>query len=104
MSLEAKFIAEGRRIEHTPSGADVAAGDVVVVGDLIAIATDKIVDGVRGSLAIEGIFSMPKAVTSGSALGIGTKVYWDNGNSIVSTTAGSNKVAGYTMPKAGRLA
>jgi len=95
----AVFRFDGDRIEYTPS-SDVGAGDVVVQGDLVGIATEAIDASVQGSLAVEGVFTVPKAVTSGSALTAGTKVYWDAANEIATTTVGSNKYMGKVVKAA----
>ncbi len=94
------FRHEGARIDYTPTGA-VDAGDVVVLGDIVGVATSDIAAGVKGALAISGVVRFPKATTSASALGPGVKVYWNAGSEIVTTTSGGNKVAGYTVPKEG---
>ena len=95
-----RFIQEGKRIDYVPTSA-VEPGDVVVLGDLVCVATQAIAAGVMGSLAIAGVFRFPMATTSASALAPGAKVYWDAGSGIVTTTAGSNKYVGKTLPKAG---
>jgi predicted RecA/RadA family phage recombinase len=37
----AKFIHDGDSINYTPTSADVAAGDVIVQGDLVGIAKPR---------------------------------------------------------------
>ena len=96
----AVFSYEGVSMEYTPN-ADVAAGVVVVVGDTVAVAVRDLEADVIGTLQIQGVFLMPKAVLSTSAIAQGVKVYWDAGSEVVTTTAGSNKVAGYTVLAAG---
>jgi len=83
----ANYIQAGEAIDYTP-GSAVAAGDVVVQGDLVGIATSPIAANELGALAVQGVFAMPKAVTAGSALSIGTTVYWDATNSIVTDDNG----------------
>src|SRR3982751_5374360 len=78
-------------IPYTPSGADIAAGQVVVMGQLIGIATRKILNGVLGALNIaRGVYT----VTTAGAYARGTTVYWDNTAKKVTTTATGNKVLG----------
>ncbi len=80
--------------EHTPSGADVAAGEVVVSGDLTAIAHSKIEDGKLGNLAYGGgIYE----VTVDAAITIGKKIYWDNTANKVTETSTGNKVFGFLL-------
>jgi predicted RecA/RadA family phage recombinase len=95
--MDATYRNEGQYMDYTPSGADVAAGDVVVVGDTVAVATEKIEDGDLGALVIRGVVRFPKATTSTSAIAQGTKVYWNAVSEVVTETAGANKVAGYTV-------
>jgi predicted RecA/RadA family phage recombinase len=50
-------------VDHTPSGAPVSAGDVVVIGDVPLIAHHDIADGVKGALAAGGgVYKMKSAV------------------------------------------
>jgi predicted RecA/RadA family phage recombinase len=89
---------DGERIDYTP-GADVSAGDVVVQGDLLAIASVDISANTLGSLALEGIFEMPKDTGGGSAIAAGKAVYWDATNSVVTEDPddGNNKRIGSTV-------
>lgn len=52
----------GDHIDYTP-GADVTAGDVVVVGNKVYIAPASIANGALGALAGEGIWDLPKGNT-----------------------------------------
>jgi predicted RecA/RadA family phage recombinase len=96
----ATYVSPGNQMQYKPT-SPVAAGDVVVLGSVVGVATAAIAANVLGDLTIEGVFNFPKAVTSTSALGPGVKVYWDPVNQVVTSTAGQLKVAGYTVPKAG---
>lgn len=73
-SPTAVFIQEGKSIDHVASGA-VAAGDVVVLDNMIGIAKSPIDDTDTGALSVEGVFSLPKAAV---AVTVGQKVYWDS--------------------------
>lgn len=86
-------------IDYTPSGA-VAAGDIVVAGELVGVARDAIAANALGSLDVEGEFLFPKSTGSASALTVGTKVYWDASGAVVTTTASSHKVAGHVSKAA----
>lgn len=80
------FRHEGESIDYTP-GSAVTAGDVVVVSDdLIGIAKCDIAAGVLGSLAVEGVFDVPKIT---GAISLGDKVHWDADADPVGGTAGS---------------
>lgn len=88
---QAVFVHEGAAIDYTP-GADVAAGDVVVQGDLVGIARFDIKSGLLGALAVAGVFDFAKATNV--AYTVGTILYWDDTNNIVTTTATGNKQIG----------
>jgi len=89
---------KGLSIDYTP-GSAVAAGDIVVQNELFGVAIDAIAADVKGSLAVDGVFDLPKATGSGTALAVGNQVYWDAANSVVTTTVGSNVRVG-TVVKA----
>jgi len=99
MAATAVFLSNADRVDYTP-GSDVTAGDVVVQGELVGVATGDIDANTKGSLAVAGVFLFPKATTSGSALTAGDEVYWDAGASVVTTTVGSNKYAGKVVTDA----
>jgi len=65
--MNAVLIQTGCAIDFTPI-ADVAAGDVVVQGELVGVVQRPISAGALGSLAVEGVFEFPKAVGAGSGL------------------------------------
>jgi predicted RecA/RadA family phage recombinase len=88
-------------IDYTSSGSAVVAGDVIVLGSVVAIATHDIADGELGSLALEGVFKVPK-ITGVNA--VGTLIYWDPagnpvngdaGSGAATSTAGALKQMGY---------
>jgi predicted RecA/RadA family phage recombinase len=86
MGLATLVFEDDSIVPYTASGADVAEGAVVVVGDHIGIATRKIVDGATGTLAIAGIYDMPKQGTVGNDFSDGEVLYWDAANSRVDDT------------------
>ncbi len=96
----AVFVQQGEQIDYTPS-ADVAAGDVVVQGDLVGVARTPIPAGTPGSLAVAGVFDVVKA--SETEFVAGAKVYWDAANKLAVTTdgAGANKLVGKAVRAAG---
>jgi predicted RecA/RadA family phage recombinase len=89
--MGAAYFADGDLIDYTPSAA-VAVGDVVVIGDTVTVAVRPIAANTLGAVAVEGVFTFPKA--TGSAIGQGVIVYWDATNGVITATAGSNKRAG----------
>jgi predicted RecA/RadA family phage recombinase len=89
----ATFVQDGEAIDYTPTSA-VAAGDVVVQGDLIGVARTPIAANVLGSLATCGVFDFPKSTAGGSALAAGATVYWDATNKLATATSVGNKQLG----------
>lgn len=91
--------SEGKIIDYTP-GSAVSAGDVVVLGEIVAVATADIAANVLGTLDVEGVFTFPKGVLSTDAITAGAKLYWDASGEVVTTTASTHKVAGYAIAAA----
>jgi predicted RecA/RadA family phage recombinase len=87
---EAYFVHENGHMPYTP-GSAVDAGDVVVVGAVVGVATQAIPANTLGSLATQGVFKMLKP--SSGAIAQGVKVYWDTTG--ITSTAGSLKCVGY---------
>ena len=94
-------------ITSTQAGGALTAGDVLVIGDLTGVvhtsySTDDYTDEKKHAVGANGgIYSCLKGTGSGDALAtIGTKVYWDDTNDVVTATASSHKVFGRTVAAA----
>lgn len=85
------------RLDYTPS-ADVAAGAIVVLGDLVCIANLDIKANVLGAVSFSGVYKVPKVTGGGTAVTAGQKLYWASGSSAFTKTAGTNKLAGHVAP------
>jgi predicted RecA/RadA family phage recombinase len=59
MAYTINFYQNGKSIDYAPA-ADVAAGSIVVLKGQVGITKLDIAAGVKGALAIEGIFAVPK--------------------------------------------
>ena len=81
------------------AGGTVAVGDVVLSNDIVGVAINGGVTGETISVAIEGVYNLTKlstdVVTKGKAL------YWDAGNSRLTITPSTHKLAGYAWNDAG---
>ncbi|WP_346839820.1 capsid cement protein [Microbulbifer sp. SAOS-129_SWC] len=67
---------EGKVLSFTNStGSDIAAGDVVVMGAVLAVALSDIVDGESGSVQTQEVFIVPKV--SGAVIAQGEDLTWD---------------------------
>ncbi len=83
--MQGIFVQEPQSIDYTP-GADVAAGQVVVLTPLVGIAKSPILSGVLGALAIEGIFDVVQGAVTFAQ---GQAVYWDADGDPVGGDAGT---------------
>lgn len=99
----ATYKHEGKYIDYTP-GAAVSAGDVVVLNDIIGVATQDIAADDLGALKIQEVFTFPKATGTGEAIAQGKEVYWDAANEVITETAGANVKAGVCVKAAGDAA
>ena len=95
-----KFIQQGAAIDYTPA-ADVAAGTVVVLEDLVGVATRSILAGQTGVIHVEGVFEFPKEVGAGKAIPFGKLVYWHLVAGEVRTSASGGKLLGKTVQATG---
>lgn len=82
---QANYVQDAGAIDHTP-GSDVAAGDVVLLGNGVGIAKRAISSGVLGTLHTEGVFDIA-AVTD--AMTDDNRIYWDPDGDPVGGTAGT---------------
>ena len=88
---QATFVQDGRAIDYTP-GAAVAAGDVVVQGDLVGVVKRPLAANEAGALDVDGVFDFAKATNV--AYTVGNILYWDDTANLVTTTATGNKQIG----------
>ncbi|MDW8265350.1 MAG: DUF2190 family protein [Gemmataceae bacterium] len=88
------LIDDGGSIDYSPM-ADVAAGDVVVQGELVGVAKLYIPTGQLGALAVVGVFDFPVALLTGWA--VGDLTYWDNTAKVATETASDNNLLGKTV-------
>ena len=82
-------------VSHTPSGDDVSAGDVVVIGAVPYVAHLDITDGELGSLAARG--GVYRLIADGD-YAPGAKVYWDDTANKITTAVGSHPHFGFIVP------
>ena len=82
-------VAEGLTMPYTnASGVAIAAGDVVAFGAMIGVATGDIADGTTGTLAVSGVWILPK--NNALAVTQGDQLYWDVGDGNINKTALGN--------------
>jgi predicted RecA/RadA family phage recombinase len=98
MAIYARYVSDDETVDYTPT-ADVAAGAVVVQGDLVGVAKLDIAANRLGALAVEGVFDVAKATGAGSGIAVGVNVYWDVADKQAKTDSetGANKLIGKTV-------
>lgn len=78
--------------------ADVASGDLVIVGKLFGVAATSAKSGETVAVQTTGCFTLPKV--SAQAITAGAEVYFDNTAKLVTTTATSNTLIGHAIAAA----
>ena len=88
----ASYVQDGDLLDYTP-GSAVAAGEVVVIGSLVAVAPRPIAANALGALAIDGVWSMPCASGATGAQGSAINWYATSGVAHASTGVAAGKLA-----------
>lgn len=70
----------------------VASGGGVLVGSLFGVATADAANGAALEIVPKGVFDLTALSTDAAAAG--AKIYWDNTNKRLTTTATSNTLVG----------
>lgn len=76
--------------------ADVTSGTGVLVGDLFGIATHDAKSGSEVEIMTSGVWEIAKTSAQAWAT-VGLPIYWDAGNKVVTTTAGTSKLLGVNL-------
>lgn len=95
--MTTKFVQPGEVIDYT-AGANIASGQVVLMGARIGVALKAIANGETGPMQVTGVFNIAKLSTDNMAQG--ALLYWDNTNSRLTTTASGNTLAGFAAAAA----
>jgi predicted RecA/RadA family phage recombinase len=97
VGFTARYISDGRYLDYI-APSDVAAGDVIVVGELVGVAVEPIPAGRMDGLCVEGLVDFAKAAGPGTGIAGGAKLYWDATNVVATTSdgGGTNKYIGKT--------
>jgi predicted RecA/RadA family phage recombinase len=91
-ALSTNYVQDGDVVQHT-AAANIAAGDVVVMSNMLGVALVDIANGATGSVAVKGVFTLPKV--AGAVIVKGDTLTWD-----VSATGFDDKAA---VPAAGDI-
>lgn len=86
--MSGKYVQKGDTLLFTNAGSAIAAGAVVLMGNIVGVAeTDIAASTGTGSVAVEGCFTVPK--TTGVAWVVGGKLFWDVSTGKFDTMAAS---------------
>jgi predicted RecA/RadA family phage recombinase len=88
--MQAQFVHDGKAVDFTPI-VDVTVGSIQ--NDLVGITKRDIKAGSLGSIAVEGVFDIPKDPSLAADFEAGTKVYVDEDGVVVTDEVG-NKYLG----------
>jgi len=92
--MTTKYVAPGDVMNtENDSGSALSAGDPIVKGAQVRVAIDDIAADATGPCAVEGIWTLTAA--NDEAWVDGTPLYWDQGNSKLTATAGAHPLAGF---------
>lgn len=88
----ASYVQKGDHLDYTPASA-VSAGDVVVIGSLVAVAPRPIAANAVGSVAVAGVYSLPCSTGATAAQGSAINWYATSGVAHASTGVAAGKLA-----------
>jgi len=69
------YVNKGDVVDYINSGSALSSGDVVVVGEQIGVCAVDIANGATGSVALSGVFNLPKV--DAAVIAQGESVIWD---------------------------
>lgn len=94
---KAEYWQRGEVIDYTnATEAKIEANQIIVLGSRIGVAGTPIEVGETGSLHVFGVFEMPK---DAAAIEAGASVYYNEGEGVITATAG-DITAGYATEAA----
>ncbi len=98
--MVASYVQPGRIINYTNTGSsEIAYGEVVILTEIIGVATISIPAGVTGTIEITGVYQLPTETTA--AFTVGQTVYWDGSKAIATKPETDVVIAGrVVVPKA----
>lgn len=86
--MATNYVQEGGIIQYTNAGSKINAGSAIVIGNIAGVALTDIAQNATGSVAIEGVFTLPKANNLALSQGAAADLKSD-GSVIAAGTAGS---------------
>jgi len=95
--MATNYIQPGDVCEYT-AGANIASGDLVALNNRAGVALTAIANGATGSVALTGVYTVPK--TAGVTWSIGQAIYVIAATGIATVTATGNVPAGFAFAAA----
>lgn len=92
--MAANHIQPGEVINFTATAA-LAVGAGVKIGLRLGVTLVALAIGANGSVAVSGVWSLPKLSTDVVTQGV--LLYWDDTNKRLTVTATANTLAGYAF-------
>lgn len=86
--MQAQYIHDGKQVDFTPD-VDVPVGSLVIQGDLVGITKRDLKADTLGSIAVEGVFDMPKDPADAETYTAGQKVYATDDGIVTAVPDGS---------------
>ena len=96
--MTTKYVMSGEVIDYV-AGSNITSGQVLVIGVRVGVALAAIASGSTGAVRVKGIFTLAKLSTD--VVAAGDLLYWDAGNTRITTTASTHKTAGYATAASG---
>ena len=94
------YVQEGDVLDFTAGAVPVASGLMVALGKRVGIALGDIPANSTGSVAVTGVWNVPKV--PGQAVAQGDLLYWDSDDSRLTTIAdAAHELAGFAAAPAG---
>lgn len=90
------FIQDGKTLDFT-AGDDINAGDLVLNGNIVGVAINDVANGAVGQVATSGVHEVSKDAYE---VAIGVPLYYNASSGKLTTTASTNKLAGYAWEAA----
>lgn len=100
--MSTNYKQPGAVMEYSNAGANLSAGDVVLIGSRLGVCEVDIASNSSGSVAMEGVFLVPKA--DDAAWTQGALIYWDAADEEFNTSSSGNTLAGYAFEAAAESA
>jgi len=92
------FVQEGKVLTLASPYAR-SSGQGALVGSIFGVATKDLDNGASGEFLVEGVVELVKV--GSQAWTVGAKIYWDDTNKYLTTTAMSNTFVGHCLVAVG---